>query len=202
MSAALVLIALVAPASAVSSGQYPPWRGHETKAAEMMPSAMLQTDIAREAAADQELEKDLDAISKVSLENMEMQNRLKDTVEANKGFLTKKENADDLNPTAIAMAVGGVLVIVLVVAIIARSRSEGYKAFGDKSGLSTSSSDITSSETGSTDRELKSRMERFEKRLEEHKKMLESNSVTNSVMGSSSVTNSESKASSTFFVKK
>lgn len=41
------------------------------------------------------------------------------------------------------------------------------------SGLSTSSSDITSSETGSTDRELKSRMERFEQRLEHHKKRIE-----------------------------
>merc|ERR1719387_929912 len=84
-----------------------------------------------------------------------------------------------------ALIVGSVLIVILAIFCISRSRSEGYKAFGDKSGLSTSSSDITSSETGSTDRELKSRMERFEKRLEEHKKMLEtrgdeSSSITDS----------------------
>merc|ERR1719152_939335 len=112
---------------------------------------------------------------------MEMQIRLKSTLEANekaKTFLAQKEvtDTDELNPTTIAIAVGSVVLLVIVLAMVARSRSEGYKAFGDKSGLSTSSSDITSSETGSTDRELKSRMERFEKRLEEHKKMIEAKS--------------------------
>merc|ERR1719152_1147978 len=129
---------------------------------------------------------------------MEMQNRLKSTLEANekaKTFLAQKEvtDTDELNPTTIAIAVGSVVLLVIVLAMVARSRSEGYKAFGDKSGLSTSSSDITSSETGSTDRELKSRMERFEKRLEDHKKMLETRDPE---AGSSSITDSESKLSS------
>merc|ERR1719165_44790 len=91
----------------------------------------------------------------------------------------------------IGVIAAAVLLVILAVFFISKSRSEGYKAFGDKSGLSTSSSDITSSETGSTDRELKSRMERFEKRLEEHKKMLETKGDE-----SSSVTDSESKNSS------
>merc|ERR1719313_1194764 len=87
-----------------------------------------------------------------------------------------------------ALIVGSVLIVVLAIFCISKSRSEGYKAFGDKSGLSTSSSDITSSETGSTDRELKSRMERFEKRLEDHKKMLETKDPE---AGSSSITDSK-----------
>merc|ERR1719311_1003170 len=89
------------------------------------------------------------------------------------------------------LIIAAVLVILLAIFLISKSRIQSYKAFGDKSGLSTSSSDITSSETGSTDRELKSRMERFEKRLEEHKKMLETKGDE-----SSSVTDSESKNSS------
>merc|ERR1719401_1338063 len=85
----------------------------------------------------------------------------------------------------------GAAVFVAVVGVATRmyANRSGYKTFGDKSGLSTSSSDITSSETGSTDRELKSRMERFEKRLEEHKKMLEKKDD-----GSSSVTDSQSES--------
>merc|ERR1719161_2868232 len=88
--------------------------------------------------------------------------------------LVMKGAEEDVNPVTIGIIVGAVVVVLLAIFVISRNRGEGYKAFGDKSGLSTSSSDITSSETGSTDRELKSRMERFEKRLEEHKKMLES----------------------------
>merc|ERR550514_440165 len=98
---------------------------------------------------------------------------------------------DDIDPTMLAIMVGAILLVLLAIFCISKNRGEGYKAFGDKSGLSTSSSDITSSETGSTDRELKSRMERFEKRLEEHKRMLESKGDE-----SSSVTDSDSKVSS------
>jgi hypothetical protein len=89
----------------------------------------------------------------------------------------------------------GSAVFVAIVGIASRAYANrsGYKTFGDKLGLSTSSSDITSSETGSTDRELKSRMERFEKRLEDHKKMLETRDPE---AGSSSITDSESKLSS------
>merc|ERR1719313_1072140 len=112
--------------------------------------------------------------------------------------------SSDVDPTMIGIVAGTVVVLLLAIFIISKNRGEGYKAFGDKSGLSTSSSDITSSETGSTDRELKSRMERFEKRLEEHKKMLETKDPDAS---SSSVTESESKLSSgsgpnTWFNKK
>merc|ERR1719337_360209 len=84
----------------------------------------------------------------------------------------------------IVWVVIGSAVFVAVVGAASRAYANrsGYKTFGDKSGLSTSSSDITSSETGSTDRELKSRMERFEKRDPE--------------AGSSSITDSESKLSS------
>merc|ERR1719446_1158652 len=64
----------------------------------------------------------------------------------------------------IIVAALGVIIMGLCMYTFSSKRTS-YKAFGDKSGLSTSSSDITSSETGSTDRELKSRMERFEKRL-------------------------------------
>merc|ERR1719199_429234 len=95
------------------------------------------------------------------------------------------------------MMIGGIVLVVLLAIILlviaANSHKSPYKTFGDKSGLSTSSSDITSSETGSTDRELKSRMERFEKRLEDHKKMLETRDPE---AGSSSITDSESKLSS------
>merc|ERR550514_2140165 len=100
-------------------------------------------------------------------------------------------STDEVSPTMIAVVVGAVVCILLAIFVISKNRGEGYKAFGDKSGLSTSSSDITSSETGSTDRELKSRMEPFEKRLEEHKKMLETKSNEGS-----SVTDSESQKSS------
>ena len=95
----------------------------------------------------------------------------------------------------IVWVVIGAAVFVAVVGVATRmyANRSGYKTFGDKSGLSTSSSDITSSETGSTDRELKSRMERFEKRLEDHKKMLETRDPE---AGSSSITDSESKLSS------
>merc|ERR1719263_1256749 len=96
----------------------------------------------------------------------------------------------NLNPLTISMIAGAVILILVAIFVVARSREGGYKSFGSKSGLSTSSSDITSSETGSTDRELKSRMERFEKRLEEHKKMLETRDPE---VGSSSVTESDSK---------
>merc|ERR1719213_1544203 len=99
-------------------------------------------------------------------------------------------STDEVSPTMIAVVVGAVVCILLAIFVISKSRGQSYKAFGDKSGLSTSSSDITSSETGSTDRELKSRMERFEKRLEEHKKMLETRDPE---VGSSSVTESDSK---------
>merc|ERR1719265_2011719 len=99
-------------------------------------------------------------------------------------------NVDEISPIKIGIAVAAVLCIVLIVYVISK-RGEGYHAFGDKSGLSTSSSDVTSSETGSTDRELKSRMERFEKRLEQHKAMLESKGDD-----SSSVSDSDSKNSS------
>eukprot|EP00746_Dinoflagellata_sp_MGD_P073264 gnl/MRDRNA2_/MRDRNA2_29748_c0_seq2.p1 gnl/MRDRNA2_/MRDRNA2_29748_c0~~gnl/MRDRNA2_/MRDRNA2_29748_c0_seq2.p1 ORF type:complete len:232 (-),score=55.57 gnl/MRDRNA2_/MRDRNA2_29748_c0_seq2:114-713(-) len=199
MAALLLLISLVPSVGAISSGQYPPWRGNEKTAASMLPASMLQADVAAEAAVDQELE-NLDSLSKVSVENMEMQNRLKSTIEANEeGVLAKKQDTDDVNPTMIAIVTGVVVLFIVVLALIAKSRGEGYKAFGDKSGLSTSSSDITSSETGSTDRELKSRMERFEKRLEEHKKMLESKGDE-----SSSVTDSDSKVSSSngYWMKK
>merc|ERR1719311_1212148 len=91
------------------------------------------------------------------------------------------------------LIIAAVLIALILFFLISKSRGEGYKVFGDKSGLSTSSSDITSSETGSTDRELKSRMERFEKRLEEHKKMLETRDPE---AGSTSVTDSESKLTS------
>merc|ERR1719263_877003 len=103
----------------------------------------------------------------------------------------------NLNPLTISMIAAGVLIILVLFFLISKNRGEGYKAFGDKSGLSTSSSDITSSETGSTDRELKSRMERFEKRLEEHKKMLETKGDE-----SSSVTDSDSASSSGAWMKK
>merc|ERR1719498_563488 len=95
----------------------------------------------------------------------------------------------------IVWCVVGAAVFVAVVGAASRlyANRSGYKTFGDKSGLSTSSSDIASSETGSTDRELKSRMERFEKRLEDHKKMLETRDPE---AGSSSITDSESKLSS------
>merc|ERR1719371_140333 len=92
----------------------------------------------------------------------------------------------EMSPTMIGVVVGAVIVVLLAIFVISKNRGESYKAFGDKSGLSTSSSDITSSETGSTDRELKSRMERFEKRLEEHKKMLETKSNEGSSVTDSS----------------
>merc|ERR1719149_367145 len=95
-------------------------------------------------------------------------------------------------------AIGGSVVLLIMLIAFMKNRQGSYMAFGNKSGLSTSSSDITSSETGSTDKELKSRMERFEKRLEEHKKMLEAKDET----GSSSVTDSESKGSSGAWMKK
>merc|ERR550537_2078717 len=104
---------------------------------------------------------------------------------------TNLVSVQEVSPLMMGILGSAVLIVILAIFFISRSRSEGYKAFGDKSGLSTSSSDITSSETGSTDRELKSRMERFEKRLEEHKKMLESKGDE-----SSSVTDSDSKVSS------
>merc|ERR1719327_28333 len=120
MAAALLLIALLTPVSAISSGQYPPWRGNEHKAVSMLPSSMLQTDIAAEAAADKELEQ-LDEMSKVSKENMEMQERLKSTLDANekKAFLAKKENTDtdDVNPLVIAGSVGAVLVILIALIV-------------------------------------------------------------------------------------
>merc|ERR1719183_1085715 len=93
----------------------------------------------------------------------------------------------------ISVLVVALVVVLVMVAMASRSNAGSYKTFGDKSGLSTSSSDITSSETGSTDRELKSRMERFEKRLEDHKKLLETRDPE---AGSSSITDSESKLSS------
>merc|ERR1719324_429822 len=96
----------------------------------------------------------------------------------------------EVSPVMLGLLIGTVAVVLLFIVIASRSREGGYKSFGSKSGLSTSSSDITSSETGSTDRELKSRMERFEKRLEEHKKMLETRDPE---VGSSSVTESDSK---------
>merc|ERR1719217_1560123 len=108
--------------------------------------------------------------------------------------LVSKEIGDEteVNPFMIGIVVGAILCVLLAIFVISKNRGEGYKAFGDKSGLSTSSSDITSSETGSTDRELKSRMERFEKRLEEHKKMLETKGDE-----SSSITDSDSKEGET-----
>eukprot|EP00746_Dinoflagellata_sp_MGD_P019448 gnl/MRDRNA2_/MRDRNA2_145210_c0_seq1.p2 gnl/MRDRNA2_/MRDRNA2_145210_c0~~gnl/MRDRNA2_/MRDRNA2_145210_c0_seq1.p2 ORF type:complete len:134 (+),score=23.70 gnl/MRDRNA2_/MRDRNA2_145210_c0_seq1:85-486(+) len=106
-------------------------------------------------------------------------------------FNFNKGVEQEISPTMIAIVVAVVISILLAIFLIAKSRGEGYRAFGDKSGLSTSSSDITSSETGSTDRELKSRMERFEKRLEEHKSMLEKRK------DDSSVTESESNDGST-----
>lgn len=80
-----------------------------------------------------------------------------------------------LSPTVILIIAAGSLLVAVAMVVFIKSGHDGYKSlsFGDRSGLSTSSSDITSSETGSTDRELKNRMERFEKRLEEHKRMLE-----------------------------
>merc|ERR1719378_427428 len=97
-------------------------------------------------------------------------------------------DGSDVNPTML-IAVGAVFVLVIGLVICMRSRSgNSYMAFGNKSGLSTSSSDITSSETGSTDKELKSRMERFEQRLDEHKKLLEGKRDV-----SSSITDSDSK---------
>merc|ERR1719379_3115642 len=94
------------------------------------------------------------------------------------------------SPLLLGGIVAAIIVVIFCVFRAVRNRGDGYRAFGDKSGLSTSSSDITSSETGSTDRELKSRMERFETRLQEHKKMLESKGEE-----SSSVTDSDSKTS-------
>eukprot|EP00746_Dinoflagellata_sp_MGD_P124920 gnl/MRDRNA2_/MRDRNA2_59584_c0_seq2.p1 gnl/MRDRNA2_/MRDRNA2_59584_c0~~gnl/MRDRNA2_/MRDRNA2_59584_c0_seq2.p1 ORF type:complete len:134 (-),score=25.14 gnl/MRDRNA2_/MRDRNA2_59584_c0_seq2:276-677(-) len=105
--------------------------------------------------------------------------------------LNYKGIESQLSPVAIAVGAVAVFCLLLAIFLIARTRADGYKNFGDKSGLSTSSSDITSSETGSTDRELKSRMERFEKRLEEHKRMLESQ---RDGAESSSVTDSQSDA--------
>lgn len=83
----------------------------------------------------------------------------------------------NISPALLFVIVAGVaLVVALMVSWIMRSQDRDYHKFlGERSGLSTSSSDVTSSETGSTDRELKSRMERFERRLEEHKRMLEEN---------------------------
>merc|ERR1719379_3198359 len=97
------------------------------------------------------------------------------------------------SPLLLGGIVAAIIVVIFCVFRAVRNRGDGYRAFGDKSGLSTSSSDITSSETGSTDRELKSRMERFEKRLDDHKKMLETRDPE---AGSSSITDSESKLSS------
>merc|ERR1719355_446694 len=104
-----------------------------------------------------------------------------------------EESQKGISPIVWVVIGAAVFVAVVGVATRAYANRSGYKTFGDKSGLSTSSSDITSSETGSTDRELKSRMERFEKRLEEHKKMLETRDPE---AGSSSITDSESKLSS------
>merc|ERR1719487_1516423 len=98
-----------------------------------------------------------------------------------------EESQKGISPIVWVVIGAAVFVAVVGVATRAYANRSGYKTFGDKSGLSTSSSDITSSETGSTDRELKSRMERFEKRLEEHKKMLETKGDE-----SSSVTDSDS----------
>jgi len=232
MAAALLFITLLAPVSALQ--QYPPWRGHEVKAASMihvetthaknpMAMSMLQMesenkkeDIAEERQIDQEL--DLvanEAMGKAAAQNMEMQRKLAETMATNKahaGFLEKeaavrailhpkppaafiqkqRDYTEDTNPMIIVGAIGIVAILLIVAVIASKNRGEGYKAFGDKSGLSTSSSDITSSETGSTDRELKSRMERFEKRLEDHKKMLE----TKGDGESSSVSGSEVTGSS------
>eukprot|EP00746_Dinoflagellata_sp_MGD_P001435 gnl/MRDRNA2_/MRDRNA2_102707_c0_seq1.p1 gnl/MRDRNA2_/MRDRNA2_102707_c0~~gnl/MRDRNA2_/MRDRNA2_102707_c0_seq1.p1 ORF type:complete len:224 (-),score=55.63 gnl/MRDRNA2_/MRDRNA2_102707_c0_seq1:103-774(-) len=87
--------------------------------------------------------------------------------------LKVKEVVDTVNATMVLILVAAGVIVLFAVVIFAKSGHDGYKSFGDRSGLSTSSSEITSSETGSTDRELKNRMDRFEKRLEEHKRMLE-----------------------------
>merc|ERR1719183_2318512 len=102
---------------------------------------------------------------------------------------TQEASSKGISPIVWVVIGSAVFVAVVGAATRAYANRSGYKTFGDKSGLSTSSSDITSSETGSTDRELKSRMERFEKRLEDHKKMLEQRSDT----GTSSVTDSDAK---------
>eukprot|EP00746_Dinoflagellata_sp_MGD_P075437 gnl/MRDRNA2_/MRDRNA2_30358_c0_seq1.p1 gnl/MRDRNA2_/MRDRNA2_30358_c0~~gnl/MRDRNA2_/MRDRNA2_30358_c0_seq1.p1 ORF type:complete len:187 (-),score=40.39 gnl/MRDRNA2_/MRDRNA2_30358_c0_seq1:171-647(-) len=101
------------------------------------------------------------------------------------------QDSQDVNPRIlVGVGVAVVLILAFVVFLKIKSGSNAYSAFGNKSGLSTSSSDITSSETGSTDKELKSRMERFEKRLEEHKRMIEAKD------GASSTSGSESQGSS------
>lgn len=85
--------------------------------------------------------------------------------------------AIDINPTMIVLIVAVVMVVLMfaVFALKEKSPTEKslYQAFTQGSGLSTSSSDVTSSETGSTDKELKCRMERFEQRLEYHRKKME-----------------------------
>merc|ERR1719478_1641598 len=97
---------------------------------------------------------------KPAASNVQLAADIKSTVQSNKDL--------------IMMGVFGVVILCAIILAWKKfAPSSGYKTFGDKSGLSPSSSDITSSETGSTDRELKSRMERFEQRLEDHKKMLE-----------------------------
>jgi len=94
-----------------------------------------------------------------------------------------------VSPVMIVIVAAVVLAVMGMIALAMNKKPGNYQDFS-KSGLSTSSSEITSSETGSTDRELKSRMERFEKRLEEHKKMLE----TKDPDGTSSITDSESQS--------
>jgi hypothetical protein len=109
-----------------------------------------------------------------------------------------KHRGIDTSPTLMVLIVSAVIVTLMFAVFALKEKSPKeknfYSAFVNGSGLSTSSSDITSSETGSTDRELKNRMERFEQRLEDHKRKLEAEGqIERSTTDESSVENRESK---------
>lgn len=110
-----------------------------------------------------------------SLLDLVERGKQKETKALSDALLTPVDMGGLMVPTITVVVAAAVLVVVLAFVLILynNAKYDAYRGFGNKSGLSTSSSDLTSSETCSTDKELKSRMERFEKRLEEHKRLLE-----------------------------
>merc|ERR1719272_2709679 len=50
------------------------------------------------------------------------------------------EQIEEMSPTMLVIVSSAVVLLLLLIFAIVKSRNDGYKAFGDKSGLSTSSS--------------------------------------------------------------
>jgi hypothetical protein len=123
---------------------------------------------------EQEAKKDKDEAGHLQFRSKKIQGSSGTSISKLKHWLQQIGVADP--PKGLFLVLAAVMATIFFAAVASSMRGrveDKLKGIIGASGVSTSSSDVTSSETGSTDKELKNRMERFEQRLGEHKKRIE-----------------------------